>query len=845
MADNESVGKIHLDLGINQSGFFRELNNIGNSVKAQVGKIAAAAAAAFSVKKVFDFGKQAVEMASDLDEVQNVVDTAFGNMSYKMEEFAKTTIKQFGISELSAKRTGSTFMAMAKGMDMSSENASNMALQLTALSADIASFYNITQELAETKLKSVFTGETETLKDLGIVMTQTNLKAFALSKGITKNIDDMSQAEQVQLRYAYIMKQTALAQGDFSKTSKGWANQVRILNEQWKEFLTTVGTGIKSVLTPLVQWLNIVVGKMITAANAVKTLVNTMRGITDTGEENAKSAQSASDSVADVGDSAQAAAKKIKKSLMGFDELNILTKSTAENSGDLSGALGDIGMPDLNKTEKSFDAFAEKFKSMLSNMMQNMEPTTNALKRLWSDGLSRLGKFSSDNLNLFYKNFLVPVGKWTMGKGLPQFFDSVNDGIRQMDLDRLNKSFSTFYSEVSRLTIGVFEGLFQFVDKFLKPIAVWTVNKALPSFLDALSVAISKINFERINSMLGIFFSKLSAFTIEIGNGLLYILNNVLVPLAGWTISNVLPVFLDLLSAALSVLTEACRALAPAAQTIFEVFLTPIAEWTGEIILDVLGMLTELLYGISDWIKNHQQTFIVMTEIVTAFFIAWKANELLKKTDIIKKAIISVIDVVKNFDVIIGLMKESLAAVLTPTNLLIAGFALLGVGIVELMRNWDKMSPLARWGTIFGGLVAAIAAASIAMAVFQTTLTAGIAAGAIAAGIALIIGTQASIRKATDVNSYMSVPAMAKGGIVTQPTLAMVGERGREAVMPLENNTGWIDELALKLSALMPKNSGSSASSQPVILQINETELGRVIVQTSQKYNRQVGVAVL
>ena len=128
--------------------------------------------------------KQCIELGSSVSEVQNVVDTAFGSMSHKMEAFADTAITSFGMSELAAKKTGSTYMAMAKGIGIADDAASDMAITLTGLSGDVASFYNISQDLASTKLKSVFTGETETLKDLGVVMTQTNLEQYALSRGI-------------------------------------------------------------------------------------------------------------------------------------------------------------------------------------------------------------------------------------------------------------------------------------------------------------------------------------------------------------------------------------------------------------------------------------------------------------------------------------------------------------------------------------------------------------------------------------------------------------------------------------------------------------------------------------
>ncbi len=271
-------GHLNFDTKIDTKGFntgTKKLSSSLGGLKSMLGKVAVAAAAAFSVKKLVDFGKQAVSVASDLQEVQNVVDTAFGSMANKMEAFANNSIKQFGISRLAAKRTGSTFMAMASGMGIASESASDMAIALTGLSADMASFYNVEQSVASTALKSVFTGETETLKQFGIVMTEANLQAFALSQGINKAISEMSQAEKVQLRYNYVMQQTSLAQGDFAKTQDSWANQTRILSEQWKEFSGTVGQLLVGVVLPAVKVLNSALSSLITYAQAaVKALAD-------------------------------------------------------------------------------------------------------------------------------------------------------------------------------------------------------------------------------------------------------------------------------------------------------------------------------------------------------------------------------------------------------------------------------------------------------------------------------------------------------------------------------------------------------------------------------------------
>lgn len=157
-------GSLVFNRKIDKSGFNSGVSSLTQSFgkfKSSLSKIGSAVGIAFDVKHLIAFGKSAIETASDLTEVQNVVDTAFGSMSYKMEEFADKAIETYGISKLSAKQTGSTFMAMAKGMGFASDGASDMAIALTGLSADMASFYNEEQSVAFTALKSVFTGETE------------------------------------------------------------------------------------------------------------------------------------------------------------------------------------------------------------------------------------------------------------------------------------------------------------------------------------------------------------------------------------------------------------------------------------------------------------------------------------------------------------------------------------------------------------------------------------------------------------------------------------------------------------------------------------------------------------
>ncbi len=196
---------------------------------------------------ILGLGAAAVKLASDFEESLNKVNVAFGESSADIQAFAKTTLKSFGIAEGSALEMASLFGDMATSMGLSQDEAAGMSSSLVGLAGDLASFKNIGIEQAQTALSGIFTGETESLKKLGIVMTEANLKSFALSKGMDGNVKSMTQAEKVALRYSFIMESTANAQGDFARTSDGFANQFRVLQESMKQ----LGEQFGKILLPL------------------------------------------------------------------------------------------------------------------------------------------------------------------------------------------------------------------------------------------------------------------------------------------------------------------------------------------------------------------------------------------------------------------------------------------------------------------------------------------------------------------------------------------------------------------------------------------------------------------
>lgn len=499
-----------IDTSIDDRGFQKGLKSISGQAEgltATFKKLGNAVAAAFAISKIVQFGREAVELGSNVSEVQNVVDVAFGEMAYKVEAFADTAIESFGMSQLAAKKTASTYMAMAKNMGISMDAASDMAITLAGLTGDVASFYNISQELADIKLKSVFTGETETLKDLGIVMTQANLEAYALANGIDKSLSAMSQAEIVTLRYNFVLEQLSDASGDFIRTQDSWANQTRILSMQWQEFMSIIGQALIQVLRPVLSTLNSVVSSLISMANALNAALTSIFGGAQTEIQQTQNEvggvaggiDQAVDNQNALTDATKQTNKEQKKTLAGFDEINKLSGSStggsANSAGGTAGALVGIPapVPQTYTVDVKLSDQSSAILSFFNNLKAAIEPTTQAIGRLWEE-LKRVGSFAGDALTSFYNNFLVPVGTWVMGEGLPRFIDAISNGLALIDFQRINDALDDLWDSLEPFAINVGDGLLWFWENVLVPLGTWVGNEIVPRFLDNLATLIDIVN---------------------------------------------------------------------------------------------------------------------------------------------------------------------------------------------------------------------------------------------------------------------------------------------------------------------------------------------------------------
>lgn len=411
-ADGTIIIDTQLDTtGIEKGGtqIKKSLSSIGSVAK----KIGGIVAAAFAVKKVVAFGKECLELGSDLQEVQNVVDSVFTTMSDKVDEFAKNAAVSAGLSETMAKRYAGTFGAMAKSFGFTESSVLDMATALTQLSGDVASFYNISQDEAYTKLKSVFTGETESLKELGVVMTQTALDEYAMAKGFGKTTSAMTEQEKVALRYRFVLDQLSTASGDFIRTSDGWANQVRILKLQIDSLKATIGQGLINLFTPVIKVINLLLAKLATVANAFKSFTELITGKKSSGATGAGQAGIIQDTLPDMGteynsaaDGADNLAKSTKKAadatkdaekaakgyLSPLDEINKL--GAEENMADSltpdTGSTGtsgiSVGNVDYGKLAEG-ETVLEKTSGILDKIIKKMKQLAGLTKKGFWDGL--------------------------------------------------------------------------------------------------------------------------------------------------------------------------------------------------------------------------------------------------------------------------------------------------------------------------------------------------------------------------------------------------------------------------------------------------------------------------
>lgn len=832
---SNSIGKVSLDLETNYGPFKNQLNSISGKATGMVTsafkKMGGAVAGAFAVTKVVQFGKACIDLASDLDEVQNVVDVVFGKSANTINNFAKSALTSFGLSELSAKKYTSTMGAMLKSMGLSQDAVVSMSQSIAGLAGDMASFYNLDTDDAFNKIRSGISGETEPLKQLGINMSVANMEAFALSQGISKAYQNMTQSEQALLRYNYLLSVTSDAQGDFARTSDSWANQTRILAEQFNTLKATLGSSFIAILTPVVKMLNWIISKLQIAAAYFKAFVEALTGskvssssassgfssVADSAGAAGEAADAAGASTEAAGNASESAAKKAKKasqSLASFDQLNVLRDNSASDSGSsggggsggVSGGGVDIDLPSLTGLDTALPepdtsgiedtvgkvrGFFEDLKTYLETAFApSISAWGGAFAGLKEPILNAMSSISGSVSN-FWNDTIVPFGTYLVGDFVPSVVNSFSETFAPIFTDTMAFAFSEFAKdfdfaagEISAITKDIIKPSFE------------TIKKVFTGVMSAV-----KSEWEKSGKTL------LKTFG-EVRDSIKTIWNNLYSTILKPVWESILNAVDTLWDKHLKGLWESILSFAStvgeALMTLWNKVLAPVINWVittfGPSFMRIFNSVKDTVVGVIgnliDAVKNILNALKGLLDFVLGVFSgdwgrAWNGIK-----SVFSNLWSGLVNVVKApINLIIGYVNAMISGIVSGVNTAIRALNKLSFTVPK----WVPVIGGNKWGFNIGQLTAP------------------------------------------------RIPMLAEGGIIDQPTLAMVGERGKEAVVPLEN-TAFADAIANAifkvLAPLLIKKEGISNNSDEsmiVVLKVGEYELGRVSVGAINKYHNVVG----
>lgn len=495
------------------SGSANKAKSSSFSLAAALGKLYASYWLLF---RAFSKIKDAIDISSSLTEVENVVRTTFGNYEKLIQDFSKTSIQDFGMSELTAKQVASRFQAMGTAMGFSQGKMADMSLQLTKLTADMASFYDMEQSDVARNLQAVFTGETEPLRKYGLDLTQATLKEWAMKQGLDADISSMTQAEKTMLRYQYVMANTAAAQGDFARTSDTWANQIRILKQSFEQLAAIIGGALINAFKPFVRTLNAVMQKVIAFATTVTNALGAIFGwkfeISAGGL--ADDWSDAAGSAADIADSTGQAAKnveKMNKGLRAFDELNLIT--TPDNSsGSGSGGSGGGGASGGGASGGlvQVDTIFKDYESQIRSLRE--------LGAYISDALSdAMESIDWDRIYSKARNFGKGLADFLNGLITPRLFGDVGMTIASA----LNTAIYTalsFGEEFDWTNLGdsIAAGVNRFFETFDFSALGRTINTWVHGIYDTITTAIGNIKWSEVWDGVTDFLSEIDLETISL-----------------------------------------------------------------------------------------------------------------------------------------------------------------------------------------------------------------------------------------------------------------------------------------------------------------------------------------
>lgn len=593
-------GRLNFDTKIDTKGFSKGINSLGNqlnNLRNIVLKMGAALGTVFS-------GKEALEAAADINAANSQMQQTFGTLKSAADNAMKSVADNSSILQTRLQNVGTSIYAFAKTTGMDSVSALKMMEEALQVTADSAAYYDRSLEDTAESLKSFLKGNFENDAALGLSCTETT-RNTAANKLYGKSFMELSEAQKQLTLLQMVKDANALsgAEGQAAREADGWENVIGNLKESWKQLLAVIGQPVLSGAVTVVKNITAELQSLTAVANSAVKALSEVFGIKlmNTTDGVAESSSQAVENYSDMATSAEATVEAQENALASFDQINKLADNSSSSDTNASPVVGTLSGNTISTTVDVDTSDADK---KLKDFFYWVKSSFNTIFTPFKQAWDKNGVKVTDSMRFAFE------GVWSVIKSIGGSFTDVwSNGTGEQISEHLlgiwtninntigyvSRNFSSAWSDSSGTKIiqdilDIFNDILDTIENITADTVEWAQNIDFSPLITS---------FENVTSAL-------KPLTADIFDGIEWFWDNILLPMASWTISTLIPTFLNLLAAAIKVLDSAISALKPMGKWLWDKFLKPIATWTGGIIVGALKGITSALNGVSDWIKNHQ-----------------------------------------------------------------------------------------------------------------------------------------------------------------------------------------------------------------------------------------------
>ena len=766
--------------------------------------------------------KDSIQSGMDAIESDSLFTTVMGNNADAVKSWSNEIADALGLSAVNMQKNIGVIYNMTSSMGVAEENALKMSKGISVLSEDMASFYNLDSAEAFNKLRAGLTGETEPLKALGILVDENTVKQVAYSEGIAQNGAELTQQQKVLARYVAILKQTGNAQGDLARTLNSPSNQLRSLKQNVQNLGIAFSNFLMPVISAVLPYINAFTKVVTQALNSLAKFLG-FSGNNSTSTQTEKISENVGGLAGDY-DKATKSAKKLKGALAGFDEMNVLQDNSSDSAG-ASGGGGATGM-DIGFNLDEYDAHLDWIEGGTNEIAEKIKTTFKGvgdfIKTVWDSEPVQAFVGAVKTYGQFLWNYWSTLGG--------DLIDNV-----KTTWGNISGNMSTYFSNMSTLWTNVWTDIQAGIETWGQPIidgvsglfnSIWA--DAIDPFIQLVTqywADFSGILVELWNEHGQPLINNIGEFVVNIIALFQSLWDNILEPIITPFLQALSNAWDKYLKPLVKTVGDFVMSLVNGALEIYNKFISPIIMWiierlkpTFEFIGNIVSTVFQYIVGVVSSVINGIIGFFtgLIDFIVGVFTGNWG-----KAWDGIKKMFSSVWDAIKGiavavWDAIKGVFSAVKTFFVSKWNDIKDVFSSVGTWFKNIFTSaWDGIKNafskvksfftdvwntikniFSKVGTAIGDAVSGAVKSAVNWVLDKAI---GIINGFIKA-INIAIGIINAI-PGVNINklSLLEVPKLAQGGIIDRPTIAMVGEAGKEAVMPLERNTGWIDQLASKL----------------------------------------------